>query len=67
VKTLTLNKLPHVHVIRYEPGEEALVLDALIGMVNDTALEFDWFDASVLSHQLGQDLAKELKAFIPKA
>ena len=27
---------------------------------------FDWFDAAVLSHQLGQHLAKELKAFLPK-
>ena len=25
-------------------------------------LAFDWFDAAVLSHQLGQHLAKELKA-----
>jgi uncharacterized membrane protein len=25
-----------------------------------------WFDAAVLSHQLGQHLAKELKGYLPK-
>jgi hypothetical protein len=34
--------------------------------VNRRDLSFDWFDAAVLSHQLGQHLAKELKSFLPK-
>jgi hypothetical protein len=42
------------------------VLDALVEMVHRRELSFDWFDAAVLSHQLGQHLAKELKAFMPK-
>jgi hypothetical protein len=48
---------------RYEVGQETKVLDALIEMVNRRELAFDWFDAAVLSHQLGQHLAKELKTF----
>ena len=30
------------------------------------AYQGSWFDAAVVSHQLGQHLAKELKAFLPK-
>ena len=41
--------------------QEAKVLDALVEMVNRRDTSFDWFDAAVLSHQLGEHLAKELK------
>jgi hypothetical protein len=35
-------------------------------LVNRRDTAFDWFDAAVLSHQLGQHLAKELKPLLPK-
>jgi hypothetical protein len=66
MKTLSLVKGRHHFCFRYEIGQEAKVLDALVGMVNRREVPFDWFDAAVLSHQLGQHLAKELKAFLPK-
>jgi hypothetical protein len=53
VRTLSLVKGPRV-------------LDALVDMVNRREVPFDWFDAAVLSHQLGQHLAKELKGYLPK-
>ena len=65
-KTLSLVKGGHHFCFRYQPGDEARVLDALVEMVNRRELKFDWFDAAVLSHQLGQHLAKELKAYLPK-
>ena len=65
-KTLSLVKGKEHFCFRYEIGQEAKVLDALIDMVNRRDLGFDWFDAAVISHQLGQHLAKELKAFLPK-
>jgi len=65
-KTLSLLKGQQHFCFRYEPGDEAQVLDALIAMVKRRELRFDWFDAAVLSHQLGQHLAKELKPFLPK-
>lgn len=65
-KTLSLVKGDEQFCFRYEVGEEAKVLEALIDMVNRRELAFDWFDAAVLSHQLGQHLAKELKAYLPK-
>ena len=66
MKTLSLLKGKDHFCFRYEVGQEAKVLDALIDMVNKREMRFDWFDAAVLSHQLGQHLAKELKTFLPK-
>ncbi|MDP9172618.1 MAG: hypothetical protein M3O30_01970 [Planctomycetota bacterium] len=66
MKTLSLVKGRQHFCFRYEIGQEARVLDALVEMVGRRELSFDWFDAAVLSHQLGQHLAKELKAFLPK-
>ncbi len=65
-KTLSLMKGKQQFCFRYEVGEESRVLDAMIEMVHRRELSFDWFDAAVLSHQLGQHLAKELKTFLPK-
>jgi hypothetical protein len=66
MKTLSLVKGRHHYCFRYHTGEEAQVLDSLVEMVNRRDLPFDWFDAAIMSHQLGQHLAKELKAFLPK-
>ena len=66
MKTLSLVKGRHHFCFRYEPGGETKVLDALVEMVKRRELSFDWFDAAVLSHQLGQHLSKELKAYLPK-
>jgi hypothetical protein len=66
MKTLTLAKGRHQFRFRYEAGQEAQVLESLVEMVHRRDLPFDWFDAAILSHQLGQHLAKELKAYLPK-
>ena len=65
-KTLSLVKGREHFCFRYQAGDECKVLDALVEMVNGRQHAFDWFDAAVLSHQLGQHLAKELKAYLPK-
>jgi hypothetical protein len=66
MKTLSLMKGRQHFCFRYEIGQESKVLDALVEMVNRRDLSFDWFDAAVLSHQLGEHLAKELKTLLPK-
>jgi hypothetical protein len=66
MKTLSLVKGKDHFCFRYEVGQEAAVLESFIEMVNRRELAFDWFDAAVLSHQLGQHLAKELKGYLPK-
>jgi hypothetical protein len=65
-KMLSLMKGQHRFCFRYQTGDEPQVLDALVEMVNRRDVSFDWFDAAVLSHQLGQHLAKELKGYLPK-
>lgn len=65
-RTLSLVKGQHRFCFQYEIGQEPGVLDALVEMVHRRELPFDWFDAAVLSHQLGQHLAKELMAYLPK-
>jgi hypothetical protein len=65
-KMLSLVKGRQQFCFRYDVGEEAKVLDALIDLVHRRETSFDWFDAAVLSHQLGQHLAKELKGLLPK-
>ena len=65
-KTLSLVKGQHRFCFRYEVGDEPSVLDALVEMVHRREMPFDWFDAAVLSHQLGQHLAKELMTYLPK-
>ena len=66
MKTLSLVKGGQTFCFRYEVGQESAVLETLIDAVKRRDLPFDWFDAAVLSHQLGQHLAKELKAYLPK-
>ena len=66
MKTLSLVKGRHHFCFRYEAGQEASVLDSLVELVGRRDIPFDWFDAAILSHQLGQHLAKELKAYLPK-
>jgi len=61
MKTLSLVKGDHYYCFRYEVGQEVKVLDALTHMVRKSNQEFDWFDAAILSHQLGRHMAKELK------
>jgi hypothetical protein len=65
VKTISLMKGRQHFCFRYEAGQESKVLDSLVEMVHRRDLSFDWFDAAVMSHQLGQHLAKELKALLP--
>ena len=66
LKTLSLVKGKDHFCFRYEPGQEGIVLESFIEMVQRRELSFDWFDAAVLSHQLGQQLSKELKTYLPK-
>ena len=65
-RMLSLVKGREQFCFRYETGHEAKVLDALVDLVHRRDVAFDWFDAAVLSHQLGQHLAKELKGLLPK-
>lgn len=48
-------------IFRYEMGAEALLLRALADLSRDPHCGFDWFDAAIISHQLGDELHQQLK------
>lgn len=55
-RQIILNKGAEKFIFRYENGQEDKLLDALIDQAKDKRLDFDWFDAAVLSFKLTQSL-----------
>lgn len=53
---LSLVKGGQRYVFRYRPGGEADVINAFAELAGDDESQFDWFDAAVLSYQLGRRL-----------
>lgn len=62
---LVLVKKHQRWVFRYRPGEEASVLRWLADTARDPSCDFDWFDAAVLSHQMGSQMHQQLKDMMP--
>ena len=60
VRQLSLVKGRHRYMFRYQAGTEAEVIDSFASMAADSKNEFDWFDAAVLSYQMGRRLEMEL-------
>jgi len=55
-RQLILNKGVEKFIFRYESGCEDELLDTLITQAKDDRIDFDWFDAAVLSFKLTQSL-----------
>ncbi len=60
VRQLSLVKGSHRYLFRYRPGSEADVIGALATLASDAQTDFDWFDAAVLSYQMGRRIESEL-------
>jgi len=60
MRTLSLVKGAERFVFRYPAGQEAQVIDAFAALASDRHSAFDWFDAAVLSYQMGRRLEMEL-------
>jgi hypothetical protein len=60
VRQLSLVKGPHRYLFRYRPGHEADVIEAFAGLAGDGGTDFDWFDAAVLSYQMGRRIEQDL-------
>ena len=60
VRQLSLMKGTERFIFRYRTGQEADVIDAFAQMAGSDESEFDWFDAAVLSYQMGRRLETEL-------
>ena len=60
IRQLSLVKGEERFIFRYQTGQEAEVIDAFASMASDRESQFDWFDAAVLSYQMGRRLETEL-------
>ncbi len=60
VRQLSLVKGEERFVFRYQTGQEAEVIDAFASLASKSTSDFDWFDAAVLSYQMGRRLETEL-------
>jgi hypothetical protein len=58
-RCLSMVKGEHRFVFQYIEGRESELLASLVSLANDPDSEFDWFDAAVLSYQMGQQLSRE--------
>ncbi len=60
-RQLSLVKGHHRYVFRYRSGREPDIIAAFASMASDPGSDFDWFDAAVLSYQMGRRLEMELE------
>ena len=60
IRQLSLVKGEERFVFRYQQGHEPQVVDAFAELAADQESSFDWFDAAVLSYQMGRRLETEL-------
>ncbi len=60
IRQLSLVKGEERFVFRYQQGHEPRVVDAFAELAADRESSFDWFDAAVLSYQMGRRLETEL-------
>lgn len=55
-RQLVLNKGGEKFIFRYDCGSEDKLINVLIEKAKDRSVDFDWFDAAVLSFKLTQSL-----------
>lgn len=67
LRQISLVKGSQRYVFRYTPGSEPEIIDAFIGLADDVESEFDWFDAAVLSYQMGKQMSDRLDQALEQA
>lgn len=60
IRQLSLVKGEERYVFRYQHGQEPGVVDSFAELAADRESNFDWFDAAVLSYQMGRRIETEL-------
>lgn len=59
-RCLSLVKGRHRFVFWYRDGQETELLASFVQLAADPESEFDWFDAAVLSYQMGRVTSQEV-------
>ncbi|MCG3126790.1 MAG: hypothetical protein CHACPFDD_01645 [Phycisphaerae bacterium] len=62
MRRLSLVKGEHTFVFQYPPGAESQIVASFAELAGDPESEFDWYDAAVLSYQMGRQIEAELSA-----
>ncbi len=60
MRQISLVKGSHRFVFRYTSGSEPQIIDSFIELADDVNNDFDWFDAAVLSYQMGKKMEHQL-------
>lgn len=63
-RQLSLVKRDERFIFRYRSGQEASVIDSFAELAGRPESAFDWFDAAVLSYQMGRRLETELDQIV---
>jgi hypothetical protein len=58
-RTVSLTKNGHTFVFRYPAGQEDLVVEEIMYLADDRAVDFDWIDAATLSFQVTELAARD--------
>lgn len=53
-RQISLQKRNQRYVFRYAAGQESEIVGAFASMASNPADDFDWFDACLLSYQIGR-------------
>lgn len=61
---VALQKGSQRYVFHCAPGEEGKLLASLARLADDPATDLDWFDAAVLSHQLGRQMGRNMQRML---
>lgn len=57
IREVRFDKGGHVYILRYRRGQEFSLPDILIEMAFSKQLNFDMFDAAVVSYQIGRNMS----------
>ena len=60
IRQISVLKGKHKYVFRYQVGDEANLLVAFAYLASNKETDFDWYDAAVLSYQVGQRVELEI-------
>ncbi|GMU82178.1 MAG: hypothetical protein AMXMBFR47_20490 [Planctomycetota bacterium] len=65
-RTIEFSRDGQTFVFSYHEGQEAEVIAAFVELADDPASDFDWYDAAVLSFQMGRSVGQRTEALAAK-
>lgn len=65
-RTIEFARDGHTFVFSYHEGQEAEVIASFVELADDPDSDFDWYDAAVLSFQMGKSAGRRMEALAAK-